>query len=88
VHQIGDIALTIKEQYLAEESCIDTEYIFERDGKTETGHAKHWIYTVGEIRRMLERPGFQILDLYGSLKKAPYALGSEELFVVAQKNII
>jgi ubiquinone/menaquinone biosynthesis C-methylase UbiE len=88
MHQIGDIALTIKEQYLAEESCIDTEYIFERDGKTETGHAKHWIYTVGEIRRMLERAGFQILDLYGSLKKGPYTLGSDELFVVAQKNII
>jgi SAM-dependent methyltransferase len=85
MHQIGDIALTIKEQYLAEESCIDTEYIFERDGKTETGHAKHWIYTVGEIRRMLERAGFQILDLYGSLKKGPYTLGSDELFVIARR---
>jgi ubiquinone/menaquinone biosynthesis C-methylase UbiE len=85
MHQIGDISVTIKEQYLAEESCIDTEYVFERDGKTETGPAKHWIYTVGEIRRMLERAGFQILDLYGSLKKGPYTLGSEELFVVAQR---
>ena len=87
MHQIGDISVTIKEEYLAEESCIDTEYIFERDGKTEIGKAKHWIYTVGEIRRMLERAGFQILNLYGSLKKGPYTLGSEELFVIAQKSI-
>lgn len=84
-HQIGDISVTIKEQYLAEESCIDTEYIFERDGQIQTGPAKHWIYTVGEIRRMLERAGFEILNLYGSRKRTPYALGAEELFVVAQR---
>jgi hypothetical protein len=34
---------------------------------------------------MLERAGFQILDLYGSLKKGPYTLGSEELFVIARR---
>ena len=37
VHQIDDISVTIKERYLAEESCIDTEYIFEKDGKVESG---------------------------------------------------
>src|SRR5258708_24034147 len=86
VHQIDDISLTIKERYLAEESCIDTEYIFERNGKVESGHAKHWIYTVGEIRRMLERAGFEILDLYGSFKFEPYTLGAEELYVIAQRS--
>jgi len=86
VHQIADISCTIKEQYLAEESCIDTEYIFERDGKIESGTAKHWIYTAGEIRRMLERAGFEIMNLYGSLKREPYALGADELFVIARSQ--
>jgi cyclopropane fatty-acyl-phospholipid synthase-like methyltransferase len=85
VHQIDDISITIKERYLAEESCIDTEYIVEQDGKIESGYAKHWIYTVAEIRRMLERAGFEILNLYGSLKCEPYTLGAEELFVIAQR---
>jgi SAM-dependent methyltransferase len=85
-HQIDDILLTIKERYLAEESCIDTEYVFERDGKTETRTAKHWIYTAGEIQRMLERAGFEILNLYGSLKCEPFVLGSDELFVVARSQ--
>jgi len=86
MHQIDDISCTIKERYLAEESCIDTEYIFEQNGKVERGHAKHWIYTVGEIRRMLERAGFEILNLYGSLKCEPYTLGTEELFVIAERQ--
>ena len=84
-HQIDDISLTIKEQYLAEESCIDTEYVFEQNGKTESRKAKHWIYTVGEIRRMLEHAGFEIKNLYGSLKCGPYTLGADELFVIAER---
>ena len=84
-HQIEDIQVTIREQYLAEESCIDSEYIFERGGKVESGKAKHWIYTVAEIRRMLERAGFVINDVLGSLDRKPYELGSTELFVVAQR---
>jgi ubiquinone/menaquinone biosynthesis C-methylase UbiE len=84
-HQIEDILLTIKEQYLAEESCIDTEYVFERNGQSESRLAKHWIYTTAEIRRMLERAGFDVLNLYGSLKFEPFLLGSDELFVIARK---
>jgi SAM-dependent methyltransferase len=86
-HQIQDIRLTIKEQYLAAESCIDSEYIFEQNGKIESRHAKHWIYTAGEIRRMLERAGFEILRLYGSLQCEPYTLGADELFVIARRAL-
>ena len=83
-HEMGDISLTIKERYVAEESCIDSEYVFERDGQTESRFAKEWIYTVAEIRRMLERAGFEVLDVYGSLKCEPYKLGSQELLVVTE----
>jgi ubiquinone/menaquinone biosynthesis C-methylase UbiE len=82
-HEIGDLTTTIKERYNAEESCVDSEYIFEWDGKKESRFAKHWIYTAAEIRRMLERAGFEVIDCYGSLKLEPFKLGSRELFVVA-----
>src|SRR6266478_110850 len=82
-HQIEDILLTIKEQYLATEGCIDTEYVFERNGVSESRLAKHWIYTAAEIGRMLEGAGFAVLNLYGSLKCEPFVLGSDELLVVA-----
>ena len=82
-HQIGDISVITRERYNATESCIDSEYILERAGKTESRFAKHWIYTAAEIQRMLQRAGFQILDLYGSLKFEPYKLGCQELFIAA-----
>ncbi len=84
-HQIGDIHVTIKEQYLAAESCVDSEYVFERNGKTESRMAKHWIYTAAEIRRMLERAGFAVKGIFGSLDRKPYELGLTELFVVADR---
>ena len=85
-HQIGDIFVTIKEQYLADQSCVDSEYIFERNGKIESRMAKHWIYTAAEIRRMLERAGFKVKDLYGSTKCDPYVVGAVELFVTAERS--
>ena len=85
-HQIEDILFTIKEKYLAPEGCIDTEYVFERNGVSESRLAKHWIYTAAEIRRMLERAGFAVENLYGSLKCEPFELRSDELFVVARKS--
>lgn len=83
-HEMGDIVMTIKERYLAEESCVDSEYIFERNGEIDSRKAKHWIYTVAEIRRMLERTGFEVLHCFGSLKGEPFKLGSRELFVVSE----
>jgi len=84
-HQIEDILCTIKEEYLATEGCIDTEYVFERNGVRASHFAKHWIYTAAEIRRMVERAGFTVLHLYGSLKCEPFVLRADELFVVAQR---
>ncbi len=85
-HELGDLALTIKERYNTAESCIDSDYIFERDGKIETRSAREWIYTVAEMRRMLERAGFRVLELFGSLKDEPYKLGSRELFIVSKRS--
>jgi len=83
-HEMGDIVMTIKERYVAEESCVESEYIFERNGATDSRKAKHWIYTAAEIRRMLERAGFDVLNCYGSMKGDPFKLGSRELFVVSE----
>jgi SAM-dependent methyltransferase len=85
-HEIGDLSIEIKERYNAAESCVDSEYVFERNGTRESRFAKHWIYTAAEIRRMLERAGFKVLDCYGSLKLEPFKLGSRELFVVAERG--
>ena len=85
-HEFGDLRITIKERYIAAESCIDSEYVFERNGQTESRLAREWIYTTAELVRMLESVGFSVTNLYGSLKAEPYKLGDQELFIVAEKQ--
>jgi len=85
-YQVGDILFAIENHYQVEESCLDTDYTFVRDGKVETRQSKHWVYTVGELRRMLERAGLAVQGLYASLDCQPFTLGSHWLFVVAQKQ--
>jgi len=85
-HEVGDITTTIKERYLATESCVDSEYIFERNGVSESRKARHWIYTTAEIQRMLERAGLEVVECFGSTDGDPFKLGTRELFVVSRKG--
>lgn len=86
-YQIDDILFAIDHRYLADVSCLETQYTFVREGKVETRGSKHWVYTVGEIRRMLERASLRVLEMYSSLDCQPFKLGSPQLFMVAQKQI-
>lgn len=85
-YQFDDILFTIENHYQADTSCLETKMTFVRNGKTETRESLHWVYTAAEIRRILERAGFEILETYESTDSKPFRLGSQELFVVSQKR--
>jgi SAM-dependent methyltransferase len=84
-YQFDDLFFAIRNSYDVDQSCLETEYVFVRDGKIETRHGKQFVYTSGEIRRMLERAGFTVLNMYSSTECDPFELGSHQLFVVAAK---
>ena len=85
-YQIGDILFAEEHRYLADVSCLETEATFVRDGKTEVRKWWHWIYSVGEIRRLLEQAGLVTRGLYGSHDGRPFRLGSPLLLLVAEKS--
>ena len=68
-------------------SCLETAATFVRNGRTEVRKWWHWVYTVGEIRRLLERVGLAITNLYGSLDGQPYRSGSPMLIIVGEKLV-
>ncbi len=84
--QVDDILLVLENHYRAELSCVETDYRFVHGGKTETRTSLHWVYTLGEIRRMLEQSGFSVLETQGGIDGQPYSLGSPLLVVIAQKE--
>ncbi len=85
--QLDDLLLAIENHYRAEESCVETNYRFVHGGKIETRTSLHWVYTLAEIRRMLEQAGFALLETQGGIDGQPYSLGSPLLVATAQKEL-
>ena len=82
--KVGDILMLIDNQYRVEESRLDTTYTFVRDGKTETRPSSQYVFTVGEIRRMLAQAGFQMVAVYGGLDRSPFQLGGRGAMIVGE----
>lgn len=83
---IGDLLFLEENRYAAAESCLETEYTFVRDGVTTQRTARHWVYTLRELRELLDSVGLTTIGLYASQDGAPFELGSQQLLLVAEKR--
>lgn len=85
-HPAGDMLMLVENSYDAAESRLDSVYTFVRDGRTETRRAVHWIFTVGEIRRLFARHGLDAVALHGDLAGGPFEAGDENLYLVLERR--
>ena len=85
----GGITVLLENEYDAARSVLVTHYTFMRGGRTEKRASEHRVYTVAEIRRLLEENGFCVRDLFGSpfgaAEKTAFKFGDSQLYLVAQK---
>jgi len=85
----GGITVLLENEYDAVRSVLVTHYTFMRGGRTEKRASEHRVYTVAEIRRLLEENGFCVGDLFGSpfgaAEKTAFKFGDSQLYLVAQK---
>jgi SAM-dependent methyltransferase len=84
--QVADILFLIENRYRPETSCLESTLTFVREGKTETREARHHVYSVAELGRMLGRAGFKVSGLFGTLDRKPFKLGDPYLYLVAEKG--
>ena len=77
---------TVEHHYDAAASRIDGHYRFEREGRVEQRDQHSWAFTAGEIQRMLAAAGLRTVRLFGGADRSPYALGSPQLIVVAERS--
>jgi SAM-dependent methyltransferase len=86
-HEFGGVRMTSTHRYRAEESRLETEYVFEdADGRVERARGAHHVHTSGEVVRLLSGAGFGDVRLLGADGASPYALGSRRLIAVATAN--
>lgn len=81
-----DILFLEENRYDAVESCVETTYTFVRDGKSHVKKGLQWVFTVREVRRMLQEAGLRVLSLHRSLDGDPFEVGSPCLLAVAERS--
>lgn len=86
-YTIGNIRMETERKYRFRDGVIESVYTFSRDGVVESHGLEQAVYTSGEICRMLEAAGFEIVGLYSGTDGAEMALGtSKRLLVVAERT--
>jgi len=84
-YEFGDIEMHICNQYCPRNSRLETHYTFTRGDEVQRSAQWHWVYTTGQICRMLEEAGLQIVGLYRSLDREPFRLGDQYVYLMSQK---
>ena len=81
--RLGDILMLSENRYDAAESRLDIDYTFVHRGEVETRPTSSYVFTAGELCRMLADAGLRPIELLGSFNRDPYQIGSPRLILVS-----
>lgn len=84
-HRFGDLVMRIENTYDATASRLDSAMELERGDVVQRAVASHHVHTVAELLRMLADASLRPLATYADAEGTPYALGSPQLYVVAER---
>jgi len=84
--QAGAIAVLAEYAYHSAESRLDSTFTFIKGQLREVRTASHWVFTIGEIGRMLAASGVRIQHLYADTAGEPFEPGAARLLLVGGKR--
>jgi hypothetical protein len=85
-YTVGDITMDVTNVYHVEDSYMVSNLLYTKDGKTEEHSYKHYVFTLGEVKRLLKLYGLHTIAAYSSTSKEAYKLGDQQVYIVAQKE--
>lgn len=81
-----DILLLVENEYNTLESRIDSHLTYIHKGATQTRTAKHYVYTLAELRHLFDEAGFETQTCFGTVVGDLYELGDEAVWLLAEKR--
>lgn len=84
-YTIEDFTMQVNNTYFVEDSYMVSRLTYTRNNQTEEYSFKHYVYTMGEIKRLLKLFGLNVTAMYNAVDKTPYALGDVQVYLVAEK---
>lgn len=86
VYTVGDITMDVTNTYRVEDSYMISNLLYTKEGKTEEHSFKHYVFTLGEVKRLLASYGLKTIATYSSTSKAAYQFGDQQVYIVAEKG--
>jgi SAM-dependent methyltransferase len=86
VMEVEDIRFEAENRYDRATRSMESRYTITRGARRETRTARHRIYSLAEVRGMLEEAGFEEIEALGSLSGEPFQAGSTRLILVAARR--
>jgi cyclopropane fatty-acyl-phospholipid synthase-like methyltransferase len=83
---LGDLTMKINNEYLAPDSCMVCHLSYTKNDHSEKHSFKQYIYTIGEIKRLLESFNLQIIALHSGFQKKSFELGDHQVYIVCEKG--
>lgn len=86
-YRVGDILMLSENRYNVEESRLDIDYTFVRNGEVKTPPTtSSYVFTAAELCRMHSSAGLHPVALLSGVDSEPYKLGSPRLILVSVKS--
>jgi cyclopropane fatty-acyl-phospholipid synthase-like methyltransferase len=85
-YTLGDLTMQINNEYVANGSYMVSCLTYSRNGQSEQHRFKHYVYTIGEINRLLENFNMEIIALYNGFEKSIYHAGDPQVYMICKKR--
>jgi SAM-dependent methyltransferase len=85
-YNVGNITMDVANIYNVEDSYMISNLLYTKEGKTEEHSFKHYVFTLGQVKRLLKLYGLSTIATYSSTAKAEYKLGDQQVYIVAKKE--
>ncbi len=83
---VGGVSYFVRNAYDPVAGRLNQSCTFARGTETQAAEISIGVYTVAELRRLLESEGWQAIGAYGSLDGRPYEWGDRRLLLIAQRG--
>jgi cyclopropane fatty-acyl-phospholipid synthase-like methyltransferase len=85
-YTVGNITMEVTNIYNASDSYMVSNLLYTKEGKSEEHYFKHYVFTLGEVKRLLKLYGLSTIATYSSTSKTDYNLGDQQIYIVAEKE--
>ena len=83
---VDTITMEITNRYHVEDSFMTSNILYRKEGTVEEHSFKHYVFTLGEIKRLLKMNSLKTIGTYSSPNGSEFQLGDQQVYIVTEKE--